>query len=136
MERLRTFHVEVGTSYDVFCQRLFPLLDEIMAAEKTTFRVDTSFVRDRAREHISFQYPTQLHSVFPKQLASIALPFESVERLKHELRLSLPCKVEAKPPSTSTAMNPGPQPTSADPKPPGDGNKKTPLGVTAGQSAK
>lgn len=72
MERLlRTFHVDLGTTYDVFYQQPFTLLDEVIAAEKTTSRVETSFAIDRVRDHIAFQYPTQLHQVFPRMLATI-----------------------------------------------------------------
>ena len=111
-ERLRTFQVPEGTSYDEFCADLFELLDDLQAVENTPAGVENSFVMNRIRDHMSHQFPTVLHLVFPRDKATANLPYNSVAFLKEEIKYSLPNRIEAKPAEESIrlpALSPDPK---------------------------
>lgn len=77
IEQLRTFQVEQGTIYDSFCQQLFVSLDKIIFVEDTPAGVEASYAIYRVRDHISHQFPKQLHLVFTSKKVTANLPYSS-----------------------------------------------------------
>lgn len=108
-ERVHTFQVTAGTTYDILCQQFFGLLDENCSIEGNPAGVEkTSFVMDRVRDHISHQLPSKNHQVFPREKCTSDLPYASIAELKEELFFPLPSRTKAEPPARSSRNLPMP----------------------------
>ena len=128
-ERLRTFHVPRSTEFDDFCQKLFPLLNEIQLLEGTPERVEPSYVMDCVRRHIRNQYPGKVSDIYPDDKRNKSMPYASTFELKSAISKFLPCAMEAKAPDPSIAPSQAPAQTldaNASSRPRGDGSKKSP----------
>lgn len=92
-ERLSTFQVPSGTTYAILFQQLSVSWDDIRSVEGTPAGVETSYVMDRVWDHISCQYLSKLHPLFPREKYASSLPYAFIAELKEGLKSSLPSRI-------------------------------------------
>ena len=87
-ERLRTFHIPEGETFEVCCHKLFALLDEIKTSQSTTKKaINLSYIMDYIRENVGIQFPYMTILLYPETLLHVDTPYPSTDALRRRFEM-------------------------------------------------